>query len=89
MTFLPGTWPAFALPKNNVAYLIQGTWVTQVMPFILSLIYYTPFSFHMFECNNAQKEAENSIVNVGRNILKTHTINGVPLSRANEHVSFI
>jgi len=43
----------------------------------------------MFECNNAQKEAENSIVNVGRNILKTHTINGVPLSRANEHVSFI
>ena len=55
----------------------------------LVLNYYTPFSLHTFDCNNSQQEAENSIVNVGRNILKMHTVNGVPLSRAHEHLSFI
>jgi len=63
--------------------------VTQDTQFNLSLKKYTPFSFYTIDCNNAQKEVENSIVKVRRNVLKTPPMNSVPLSCTNKHVSFI
>jgi hypothetical protein len=60
--------------------LLKLRGITQDTQFNLPLKNYTPFSFHTIDCNNAQKEVENSIVKVVRNVLKTPPVNSVQLS---------